>query len=73
MLLSKKSVRAIQINNETFTISNTTDCYYDITNYVRTIEEKGNIEVKVVNGLASVTNIKTAGDAKLSIFDPTAE
>mgnify|MGYP005759369591 CR=1 FL=1 len=63
----------IQINNERFTISNTTDCYYDITNYVRTIEEKGNIEVEVVNGLASVTNIKTAGDAKLSIFDPTAE
>lgn len=54
-----------KVNGTTYTINNTTDCYYDITNAIATIENSHDglciIEVDQTSNLISFTNLKCPG------------
>lgn len=65
---------SVSINNNTLTINNTADCYYDISNYANiTTGEDGvkiaTFEIKATSSLISVTNIKVTGNTQFTIVD----
>lgn len=59
----------VSINGHEATVSNTVDCYYNISDYV-TVDTDGNakIEIRSTSGIVSVTNIKTTGAVKFEII-----
>lgn len=60
---------AASINGHDITVSNTVDCYYNISDYI-TVDAYGNakIEISSTSGIVSVTNIKTTGAVKFEII-----
>lgn len=58
---------SVTINGHPLTINNTCDCYYDISNYVTMMGNVGTFEIKAIQGVISVTNIKVTGDAEFTI------
>lgn len=62
---------SVTINGHPLTINNTCDCYYDISNYVTMMGNVGTFEIKAIQGVISVTNIKVTGDAEFTIVDNT--
>ncbi len=57
----------VTINGNELQISNTCDCYYDISDYVKMEGNAGTFEIKAITGVISVTNIKVTGDAEFTI------
>lgn len=61
----------VSINGKNLTVSNTSDCYYNLTDggYIN-VDEDGNakIEIQAVSGVVSITNIKTTGALKFDII-----
>lgn len=57
------------INGHGVAVSNTVDCYYDISKYI-TVDDAGNakIEIASTGGIVSITNIKTTGAVKFEII-----
>lgn len=57
------------INGHELAVSNTVDCYYNISDYI-TVDTDGNakIEISSTSGIVSVTNIKTTGAVKFEII-----
>ena len=62
---------SVTINGNELQISNTCDCYYDISDYVKMEGNAGTFEIKAITGVISVTNIKVTGDAEFTIVDNT--
>ena len=63
---------SVSINSrDPITISNTCDCYYDISDYLTLSEGNATFEIKASGAVISVTNIKVTGDAKFTIVDQT--
>ena len=63
---------AVEINSNRLEIKNATDCYYDISEYITIKKEEdggtiGTVEVKAVNGLISVTNLKATGNVEFTL------
>lgn len=63
---------SVSINNNTLTINNATDCYYDITNYATINTDENGVkiatfEIKATSSLISVTNIKVTGNTEFTI------
>ena len=67
----------VSINNQSITLHNAADCYYDISSYAHITEIDGKkiatFTVKSTSGLVSVTNIKVTGNAKFAICRPKDE
>ncbi|MCD8022405.1 MAG: hypothetical protein LUF30_05360, partial [Lachnospiraceae bacterium] len=67
----------ITINGHVLTVSNTADCYYDISSYltVDSTNSDGSVNVSVTitctAGLVSITNIKTTGTLQFEIIQGT--
>lgn len=59
----------ISVNGIPYTISNTTDCYYDITSAVSTVSSSYNglCVIEVDSGFVSLTNMKCTGFAEFSL------
>lgn len=61
----------VSINDHSVTLSNATDCYYDVSSYATITEVNGekiaSFTVKATSGLVSVTNIKVTGNTKFVI------
>lgn len=61
-------VGSVSINGNQVEISNTCDCYYDISDYLRlSSETTATFEIEASEAVISVTNIKVTGDAKFTI------
>lgn len=60
---------SVSINKNTVTISNTCDCYYDISEYVTLSGGNATFEIKASGAVISVTNIKVTGDVEFTIVD----
>ena len=61
-------VGSVSINENQVEISNTCDCYYDISDYLRlSSETTATFEIEASEAVISVTNIKVTGDAKFTI------
>lgn len=62
---------SVKIGSHTLTINNSTDCYYDISNYIQVNEtDNGNfgyVNIEGVSGLVSLTNIKVTGNDKFEL------
>lgn len=62
---------SVKIGSQTLTIENSTDCYYDISDYIQVKEtDNGNfgyVYIEGVNGLVSLTNIKVTGDYEFEL------
>lgn len=60
---------SVSINGHAVAVSNTVDCYYNISDYI-TVDTDGNakIEISSTSGIVSVTNIKTTGAVKFEII-----
>lgn len=62
---------SVTIGSQTLTIENSTDCYYDISEYIQVTEtDNGNfgyVYIKGVSGLVSLTNIKVTGNDKFEL------
>ena len=62
---------SVKIGSQTLTIENSTDCYYDISDYIEVKEtDKGNfgyVYIEGVKGLVSLTNIKVTGDYEFEL------
>lgn len=67
----------VSINGHPVTLSNATDCYYDISSYAAITEVNGEkiatFTVKATSGLVSVTNIKVTGNTEFVICKPKDE
>ena len=67
----------VSINDQSITLHNAADCYYDISSYAHITEIDGEriatFTVKSTSGLVSVTNIKVTGNAKFVICNPKDE
>lgn len=61
----------VKINGKELTVSNTADCYYNLTDggFI-TVDADGNakIEIQAVSGVVSITNIKTTGAVRFEII-----
>lgn len=62
----------VEINSNKLEIKNATDCYYDISEYITIKKEEdggtiGTVEVKAVDGLISVTNLKATGNVEFTL------
>lgn len=61
---------SVSINGNQVEISNTCDCYYDISDYLRlSSETTATFEIEASDAVISVTNIKVTGDAEFTIVD----
>ena len=70
------SPATVTINGNEITVNNSTDCYYDITNYVTLLNgSTGRVVIQVTSGTVSLTNLKAtcypdyrllSGNAKLA-------
>lgn len=62
---------SVKIGSQTLTIENSTDCYYDISEYIQVKEtDNGNfgyVYIEGVRGLVSLTNIKVTGNDKFEL------
>lgn len=67
----------VSINDHSVTLSNATDCYYDVSSYATITEVNGekiaSFTVKATSGLVSVTNIKVTGNTEFVICRPKDE
>lgn len=55
----------VKINGHLLSIQNSTDCYYDISDYIKvTAEGNGAVEIETTDGLISVTNLKATGNVE---------
>ena len=55
----------VKINGHSLSIQNSTDCYYDISDYIKvTAEGNGAVEIETTDGLISVTNLKATGNVE---------
>lgn len=67
----------VSINGHPVTLSNATDCYYDISSYATITEVDGKkiatFTVKATSELVSVTNIKVTGISEFAICKPKNE
>ena len=55
----------VKINGHLLSIQNRTDCYYDISDYIKvTAEGNGAVEIETTGGLISVTNLKATGNVE---------
>lgn len=67
----------VSINDHPVTLSNATDCYYDISSYATITEVDGKkiatFTVKATSELVSVTNIKVTGISEFAICKPKNE
>ena len=67
---------SVSINNNVLSIQNTTDCYYDITSYANLTTDADGVvtatfNIKAVDSLISVTNIKVSGQFEFAIINNT--
>lgn len=64
----------VTVGNQTFTLNNAADCYYEISSYATITENEDGVKIATFTikagegALVSVTNIKVTGDAKFSII-----
>lgn len=58
---------SVSINGHAVEISNTCDCYYDISDYVSLSGTTATFKIEASNAVISVTNIKVTGDAEFTI------
>lgn len=62
---------SVKIGSHTLTINNSTDCYYDISEYIQVNKtDNGNfgyVNIEGVKGLVSLTNIKVTGDYEFEL------
>lgn len=58
---------SVSINGHPVEISNTCDCYYDISDYVSLSGTTATFKIEASNAVISVTNIKVTGDAEFTI------
>lgn len=67
----------VKIGDTEITLNNSTDCYYDISNYVQVAIEGGysvgTVVISGKSGLVSLTNIKVTGSEKFEIIDEVDE
>lgn len=61
---------SVSINSrDPITISNTCDCYYDISDYVTLSGKTATFKIVASNAVISVTNIKVTGNAEFTIVN----
>ena len=58
---------SVSINGKPVVITNTCDCYYDISEYLSLSGTTATFEIEASNAVISVTNIKVTGDAEFTI------
>lgn len=68
----------VSINGNTLNISNTTDCYYDISSCASITTDEDSVKtatfkIEATSSLISVTNIKVTGNAIFTIVDQVDE
>lgn len=64
----------VSINGHTLNINNTTDCYYEISDYADIITGSDGVKtatfkIEATSGLISVTNIKVSGNTEFTIVN----
>lgn len=60
---------SVSINGKPVVITNTCDCYYDISEYLSLSGSTATFEIEASDAVISVTNIKVTGDAKFTIVN----
>lgn len=57
----------VNISGREFTVNNSADCYYDISDLVVVEDDIGTVTISGVSGLVSLTNIKVTGDYEFDL------
>lgn len=69
---------SVKVDNTVINLNNSTDCYYDISNYITVSKEERIANVATVTisgneGLASLTNLKVTGKEAFELTTPPGE
>ena len=65
---------SVTVNGNSIAVNNSTDCFYDISNYVNTVNDVGTFTITCTGDtVISLTDIKVAGDAEFTIINQSDE